>query len=95
MKHVKFLILEKVRRLLFAISYTCSVKVKPCITEGEVETADISHLTDETLANTEADTYWCLSKLLDNLHDNYTFAQPGIQMKVHDLRRLVNRMDGN
>ncbi|XP_063685802.1 TBC1 domain family member 22B-like [Bolinopsis microptera] len=62
--------------------------------EGEVETADISHLTDETLANTEADTYWCLSKLLDNLHDNYTFAQPGIQMKVHDLRRLVNRMDG-
>ncbi|KAL5268009.1 hypothetical protein ACHWQZ_G004905 [Mnemiopsis leidyi] len=62
--------------------------------EGNVETADISQLTDETLANTEADTYWCLSKLLDNLHDNYTFAQPGIQMKVHDLRRLVNRMDG-
>lgn len=63
--------------------------------EGDVEKADISQLTDETLANTEADTYWCLTKLLDNLHDNYTFAQPGIQMKVHDLKRLVNRMDSD
>ena len=65
----------------------------PPLVEGDVEKADISQLTDETLANTEADTYWCLTKLLDNLHDNYTFAQPGIQMKVHDLKRLVNRMD--
>eukprot|EP00116_Pleurobrachia_bachei_P007457 sb/3467719/ len=62
-------------------------------TEGNVEKADISQLADEILANTEADTYWCLCKLLESLHDNYTFAQPGIQMKVHDLRRLVNRID--
>jgi len=58
------------------------------------ETTDITKISDQDLRDVEADTYWCLSKLLDNVHDNYTFAQPGIQMKVHDLRRLVQRIDG-
>ena len=26
--------------------------------------------------------------------DNYTFAQPGIQMKVNALRELIQRIDG-
>ena len=28
------------------------------------------------------------------LQDNYTFAQPGIQMKVNALRELIQRIDG-
>jgi len=45
------------------------------------------------LRDVEADTYWCVSKLLDGIQDNYTFAQPGIQMKVKMLEELVSRID--
>lgn len=29
-----------------------------------------------------------------SFQDNYTFAQPGIQMKVNALRELIKRIDG-
>ncbi|MGH0140058.1 UNVERIFIED_CONTAM: hypothetical protein FKN15_071278 [Acipenser sinensis] len=34
-----------------------------------------------------------MSKLLDGIQDNYTFAQPGIQTKVKALEELVSRID--
>nr|KAF6463322.1 TBC1 domain family member 22B [Molossus molossus] len=34
-----------------------------------------------------------MSKLLDGIQDNYTFAQPGIQKKVKALEELVSRID--
>lgn len=45
------------------------------------------------LANAEADSYWCLTALLKDIQDYYTFAQPGIQRRVHYLRDLVGRVD--
>lgn len=45
------------------------------------------------LAQAEADAFWCLSRLLDSVHDNYTFAQPGIQRMVFKLKELVARID--
>ncbi|EPY87033.1 hypothetical protein CB1_000279031 [Camelus ferus] len=63
-------------------------------TDGEdVAAADVSHVPADVLRNVEADTYWCMSKLLDGIQDNYTFAQPGIQMKVKMLEELVSRID--
>ncbi|XP_072452662.1 TBC1 domain family member 22A isoform X7 [Notamacropus eugenii] len=59
----------------------------------EVEDVDVSSVPAEVLRNIEADSYWCLSKLLDGIQDNYTFAQPGIQMKVRLLEELVGRID--
>ena len=41
----------------------------------------------------EADTFWCLSKLLDGIQDNYIFAQPGIQRQVRRMEKLVARID--
>jgi hypothetical protein len=35
-----------------------------------------------------------MSKLLDGIQDNYTFAQPGIQMKVNALNGLIKRING-
>uniref|UniRef100_A0A803J5Y6 TBC1 domain family member 22A n=1 Tax=Xenopus tropicalis TaxID=8364 RepID=A0A803J5Y6_XENTR len=61
--------------------------------EVEVENADVSSLPEEVLRNIEADSYWCMSKLLDGIQDNYTFAQPGIQRKVKMLEELVSRID--
>ncbi|XP_036762506.2 TBC1 domain family member 22A isoform X1 [Manis pentadactyla] len=63
------------------------------IEEEDVDVADVSRVPAEVLRNVEADTYWCMSKLLDGIQDNYTFAQPGIQMKVKMLEELVSRID--
>ncbi|KAG5845959.1 TBC1 domain family member 22A isoform X1 [Anguilla rostrata] len=61
--------------------------------EEEVENFDVSSLQEEALRNIEADSFWCMSKLLDGIQDNYTFAQPGIQRKVRALEELVSRID--
>lgn len=49
---------------------------------------------EEDRAVVEADSFWCMSKLLDGIQDNYTFAQPGIQTKVQQLGELMKRIDG-
>lgn len=43
----------------------------------------------------EADSFWCISKFLDSIQDNYIFAQLGIQEKVNQLKELIQRIDGN
>ena len=45
-------------------------------TDGiEVETLPL-----ELRNSIEADSFWCLTVVLDGIQDNYTFAQPGIQV---------------
>uniref|UniRef100_A0A4W2FBG9 TBC1 domain family member 22A n=1 Tax=Bos indicus x Bos taurus TaxID=30522 RepID=A0A4W2FBG9_BOBOX len=61
--------------------------------DEDADSADISRVPEDVLRNVEADTYWCMSRLLDGIQDNYTFAQPGIQMKVKLLEELVSRID--
>ncbi|XP_028398263.1 TBC1 domain family member 22B-like [Dendronephthya gigantea] len=62
-------------------------------TDGELETYDVSKLSKDALNTIEADSFWCLGKLLDGIQDNYTFAQPGIQHKIHALKDLIQRVD--
>lgn len=50
-------------------------------------------LSAEDISDIEADAFWCLSKVLDGIQDNYTFAQPGIQLKIKQLEELVRRID--
>lgn len=47
----------------------------------------------ETLQAVEADTYWCLTKFIDAIQDNFTFAQPGIQRMVYKLREVLRKVD--
>ncbi len=56
------------------------------------------HFSNELLttygqASMEADAYWSLSKLLDNIQDHYTFSQPGLQRMILRLEDLVHRLD--
>ena len=60
---------------------------------GDPESYDVSLLPPEALEALEADTFWCLSKLLDGIQDNYIFAQPGIQRQVRRMEKLVARID--
>ncbi|XP_016401998.1 TBC1 domain family member 22B-like isoform X3 [Sinocyclocheilus rhinocerous] len=61
--------------------------------EEDVENFEMASLPQDTQRNIEADSFWCMSKLLDGIQDNYTFAQPGIQIKVKALEELVSRID--
>lgn len=61
--------------------------------DAEVGTYDVCQLSKESLDIVEADSFWCVTALLDTIQDNYTFAQPGIQRKVLQLRHLMSRVD--
>ncbi|CAG5986462.1 unnamed protein product [Menidia menidia] len=66
---------------------------RPLFPAEDVENFEVAALPLETQRNIEADSFWCMSKLLDGIQDNYTFAQPGIQNKVKALEELVSRID--
>ena len=63
------------------------------VPEEDMENFDVAALPLDTQRNIEADSFWCTSKLLDGIQDNYTFAQPGIQVKVNRLKELIKRID--
>lgn len=64
------------------------------ITDFDVESGmDPGQLPKQVLDAVEADSYWCLTKLLDGIQDNYIAAQPGIQRQVAALRDLTTRID--
>ncbi|KAJ5150947.1 GTPase-activating protein gyp1 [Penicillium canariense] len=64
------------------------------ITDLNVEEGmDPGQLPRSVLDAVEADTFWCLTKLLDGIQDNYIYAQPGIQRQVKALRDLTKRID--
>lgn len=65
------------------------------ITDPDVEFGmDPGQLPKAVLDAVEADSFWCLTKLLDGIQDNYIHAQPGITRQVSALRDLTSRIDG-
>ncbi|KAL9942261.1 hypothetical protein ACHAO5_008133 [Verticillium nonalfalfae] len=56
---------------------------------------DPGQLPKPVLDAVEADSFWCLTKLLDGIQDHYIVAQPGIQRQVAALRDLTARIDGS
>ncbi|KAI0305729.1 rab-GTPase-TBC domain-containing protein [Multifurca ochricompacta] len=61
--------------------------------DADPEDIDPSILPPPVLAAIEADSFWCLSRLLDGIQDNYITAQPGIQRSVKRMAELVGRID--
>lgn len=57
------------------------------------EGMDPGQLPRPVLDAVEADSFWCLTKLLDGIQDNYIYAQPGIHRQVGALRDLTIRID--
>lgn len=62
--------------------------------EKDLETYRFDEMPDEKRNIIEADSFWCISKFLDCIQDNYIFAQLGIQEKVNQLKELIQRIDG-
>jgi TBC1 domain family member 2 len=64
------------------------------ITDLNIESGmDPGQLPRPVLDAVEADTYWCLTKLLEGIQDNYIVGQPGIHRQVAALRDLTTRID--
>ena len=64
------------------------------ITDLNVESGmDPGQLPKTVLDAVEADTFWCITKLLDGIQDNYIVGQPGIHRQVAALRDLTTRID--
>lgn len=64
------------------------------MTDNNVEEGmDPGQLPRSVLDAVEADSFWCLTKLLDGIQDNYIYAQPGIHRQVKALRDLTKRID--
>lgn len=59
----------------------------------DIENYDVASLNQKQREILEADSFWCLSKFLDGIQDNYIFAQLGIQHKVNQLKELIQRID--
>lgn len=53
------------------------------------------YLTEAQLQDVEADSFWCLTKLLEQITDNYIHGQPGILKQVKNLGQLVKRIDSD
>jgi hypothetical protein len=60
----------------------------------DMNTTDLSAIPPATYSQVEADSFWCLTKLLDGIQDNYTVGQPGIQRQIVRLQELIQRLDG-
>ncbi|KAL6866029.1 GTPase-activating protein [Amphichorda felina] len=64
------------------------------IQDNNIESGmDPGQLPKPVLDAVEADSFWCLTKLLDGIQDHYIVAQPGIQRQVAALRDLTARID--
>ncbi|KAL3496979.1 RabGAP/TBC [Aspergillus germanicus] len=64
------------------------------VTDLNVEEGmDPGQLPRSVLDAVEADSFWCLTKLLDGIQDNYIYAQPGIHRQVRALHDLTARID--
>ena len=62
-------------------------------TDTDPETFELASLPRYVREALEADTFWCMSRLLDGIQDNYIFAQPGILRQLSVMSDVVQRMD--
>ncbi|KAK6199433.1 rab-GTPase-TBC domain-containing protein [Scheffersomyces amazonensis] len=65
----------------------------PNLLHYTIDNIDPSLISSRVYSIIEADTYWCLSRLLENITDNYIHQQPGIIRQVSELKNLISKMD--
>uniref|UniRef100_A0A3B0MX76 Rab-GTPase-TBC domain containing protein, putative n=1 Tax=Theileria annulata TaxID=5874 RepID=A0A3B0MX76_THEAN len=69
------------------------VFLRPYINKFNISIDDISLLSDDSLSEIEADSFFCLSRILSELIENYTENQPGVYRSLKRLCDLVKRID--
>lgn len=64
----------------------------------DIESLSISEemllsLGEETLFDIEADSYWCFTKMMDRIQNNYTNNQPGITKMMKKMEEIIKLVD--
>ena len=59
----------------------------------DITVVRLDTISEADMLSIEADLYWMMSKLLQDLQDNYTFSQPGIQRMNSKLKEIVQRIE--
>lgn len=59
----------------------------------ELKEEDLQVLSEAEFSAVEADVFWCLSRLLDEVQDNYTDMQPGVHKMLNKMRAVVEQVD--
>lgn len=65
-------------------------RLKPVL---QCDRIDASRLSDSVLDDIAADAYYCFSKILDTIHDQYTHGQPGLRRATNQVSGLLRRVD--
>lgn len=63
---------------------------------GDVDPMDLAQINLEFEAdvlNAEADAFWCLQHLMENIKDNFTEHQPGVNEIMKQMKDLINTAD--
>jgi len=68
------------------------VFLQPHVECDVMQISDVSSLS-QAMLDMEADVYWCLTKFIGCIQDNFTPIQPGIQRMIFKLRELTQRLD--
>ena len=76
---------------LFYVFLTDELNKTKMATNSDINIEDKSTV----FKNAEADSYWCLCKLLANIQDNFTSGQSGIFQKIDRFKRIMNKIDHN
>ncbi|CAK80484.1 unnamed protein product (macronuclear) [Paramecium tetraurelia] len=50
-------------------------------------------LPDDILLDVEADIYWCLCKIIENIQDYFIHNQPGVSLAYEKIKNILNTID--
>ena len=59
----------------------------------EISEEALFDLGEEILFEIEADTYWCFTKMMDRIQNNYTHNQPGLTLMINKMEEIVKLVD--
>ena len=55
----------------------------------ELSEEQVKALGADGILKVEADIFWCLSKLIDDMQDNYTNHQPGVHKILNKMKAVI------
>ena len=59
----------------------------------DVSESDLYQLGEEVLLEIEADSYWCFTKMMDRVQNNYTHNQPGLTKMIKKMEEIISLVD--
>jgi hypothetical protein len=59
----------------------------------DVSEGDLYQLGEEVLLEVEADSYWCFTKMMDRVQNNYTHNQPGLTKMIKKMEEIIGLVD--